>query len=256
MHSGHARHCRYRGPAKEAHTTPGGKQTKQQRKRKRLREEKAAAAAADTAAGAATKSTSGPSDIDVQADLLRRVKQLEAENAVLRNSSGAGEAPTDVGEPGTREQSKSTKRTKTKRASRGTTIQSEAVATPKSEPAAPAADISAWEGYGLDPLVVHSLAQQGFTSPTPIQHECLPAAVIGGADIVGAAQTVRPSQRNETHTRCNQRVLSAAAALIRQNHADSTITHCRRQPLHALSPTCARHTCRARARRSPSACPS
>jgi ATP-dependent RNA helicase DDX24/MAK5 len=52
-------------------------------------------------------------------------------------------------------------------------------------------DMSAWEGYGLDPLVVKALAAKRFTSPTPIQHECLPAAVLGGSEIIGAAQTVR-----------------------------------------------------------------
>jgi hypothetical protein len=52
-------------------------------------------------------------------------------------------------------------------------------------------DMSAWNGYGLDPLVVKALAAKRFTSPTAIQHECLPATVLGGADIIGAAQTVR-----------------------------------------------------------------
>ena len=51
--------------------------------------------------------------------------------------------------------------------------------------------MSAWEDYGLDDLVIESLAKQRFAHPTPIQHECLPAAVLGNADIVGAAQTVR-----------------------------------------------------------------
>jgi hypothetical protein len=49
----------------------------------------------------------------------------------------------------------------------------------------------AWDDYGLAPEVTRSLVSNGFTSPTPIQHECLPAAILGNADIIGAAQTVR-----------------------------------------------------------------
>ena len=52
-------------------------------------------------------------------------------------------------------------------------------------------DMSAWDDYGLDALVVSSLARLGFTSPTDIQHECLPAAILGNADVIAAAQTVR-----------------------------------------------------------------
>lgn len=52
-------------------------------------------------------------------------------------------------------------------------------------------DMSAWDDYGLDALVVSSLARLGFSSPTDIQHECLPAAILGNADVIAAAQTVR-----------------------------------------------------------------
>jgi hypothetical protein len=51
-------------------------------------------------------------------------------------------------------------------------------------------DMSAWDDYGIDVLVVNSLGKLGFTSPTDIQHECLPAAILGNADIIAAAQTV------------------------------------------------------------------
>jgi hypothetical protein len=52
-------------------------------------------------------------------------------------------------------------------------------------------DMSAWDEYGLDVMVIKCLAKLGFTSPTDIQHECLPAAILGNSDIVAAAQTVR-----------------------------------------------------------------
>ena len=51
-------------------------------------------------------------------------------------------------------------------------------------------DMSAWDDYGLDDLVVASLARLGFTSPTDIQHESLPAAILGNSDVIAAAQTV------------------------------------------------------------------
>ena len=51
-------------------------------------------------------------------------------------------------------------------------------------------DMSAWDDYGLDESIINALALQGFTAPTAIQHECMPAAIQGNADIIGAAQTV------------------------------------------------------------------
>ena len=54
-----------------------------------------------------------------------------------------------------------------------------------------AADMAAWAGHGLYPPLVGALAAQGFTTPTAVQEACLPAAVHGRRDIIGAAQTVR-----------------------------------------------------------------
>jgi ATP-dependent RNA helicase DDX24/MAK5 len=51
--------------------------------------------------------------------------------------------------------------------------------------------VSAWEGYGLGAGVVGALGALGFEQPTPIQAECLPAAIRDRRDIIGAAQTVR-----------------------------------------------------------------
>ena len=54
-----------------------------------------------------------------------------------------------------------------------------------------AADMGAWAGHGLYTPLLAALAAQGFTTPTPVQEACLPAAVHGRRDIIGAAQTVR-----------------------------------------------------------------
>lgn len=50
-------------------------------------------------------------------------------------------------------------------------------------------DMTAWEDYHLDRRILDGLAAQGFSSPTHIQAECIPAALRDRRDIVGAAQT-------------------------------------------------------------------
>lgn len=49
--------------------------------------------------------------------------------------------------------------------------------------------MAAWGGHGLYPPLLAALARQGFTTPTPIQEACLPPAIHGRRDIIGAAQT-------------------------------------------------------------------
>jgi len=64
-----------------------------------------------------------------------------------------------------------------------------AAAVPAAPAAAPAPAPSAWDEFGLDAQLLAGLAAQGFTEPTPIQRECLPAAVRDRRDVIGAAQT-------------------------------------------------------------------
>src|SRR5581483_3043161 len=45
-----------------------------------------------------------------------------------------------------------------------------------------------FEGLGLHPHLVKALRDLGYTRPTPIQAEAIPAA-LGGQDVIGAAQT-------------------------------------------------------------------
>eukprot|EP00742_Colponemidia_sp_Colp-10_P010684 GILJ01011757.1.p1 GENE.GILJ01011757.1~~GILJ01011757.1.p1 ORF type:complete len:717 (+),score=143.17 GILJ01011757.1:89-2152(+) len=50
-------------------------------------------------------------------------------------------------------------------------------------------DVSAWKQYALHGDILMALARVGFQHPTPIQQECLPAAIRHRKDVVGAAKT-------------------------------------------------------------------
>ena len=52
------------------------------------------------------------------------------------------------------------------------------------------ATVKAWERFGLHPQLLSSLADKGFTDPTPIQQRCISTAIWDRRNIVGAAQTV------------------------------------------------------------------
>jgi superfamily II DNA/RNA helicase len=46
----------------------------------------------------------------------------------------------------------------------------------------------AWAVLGLHEAILGRLAAAGFKEPTPIQRECLPAALHGRRDVIGAAE--------------------------------------------------------------------
>ena len=146
------------------------------------------------AQAAATAAPSAPGEADIQADLHQRIKRLEAENAVLRSSMQDGSTAPDMSVSQVAGQQESSKAQATRSKGKG---KGKDETNGASDEAAPAhvQDMSAWEGYGLDDLLVDSIAQQRFKQPTPIQHECLPAAILGNADVIGAAQTVRAGAR-------------------------------------------------------------
>ena len=50
-------------------------------------------------------------------------------------------------------------------------------------------DMTAWKEFALHPLLEHGLALLGFSQPTEVQRQCLPAAVRDRLDVIGAAQT-------------------------------------------------------------------
>ncbi|HEU4622965.1 MAG TPA: DEAD/DEAH box helicase [Burkholderiaceae bacterium] len=47
---------------------------------------------------------------------------------------------------------------------------------------------SSFSAFGLDALILRAIAEQGYTTPTPIQAQAIPVA-LGGQDLMGAAQT-------------------------------------------------------------------
>lgn len=55
--------------------------------------------------------------------------------------------------------------------------------------APPTAPSAAWANFGLEAQLLAAVVAQGFTEPTPIQRECLPAAIRDRRDVIGAAQT-------------------------------------------------------------------
>eukprot|EP00743_Colponemidia_sp_Colp-15_P008340 GILK01009058.1.p1 GENE.GILK01009058.1~~GILK01009058.1.p1 ORF type:complete len:763 (+),score=169.34 GILK01009058.1:48-2291(+) len=70
-------------------------------------------------------------------------------------------------------------------------VKSKPTAASASDVAAPVrrADVSAWKQYALHGDILMALARVGFEHPTPIQQECLPAAIRHRKDVVGAAKT-------------------------------------------------------------------
>lgn len=50
-------------------------------------------------------------------------------------------------------------------------------------------NIGAWSSMGVPAAVIKALADQNFHSPTMIQAQTLPAAILGRRDILGAAET-------------------------------------------------------------------
>ena len=58
-------------------------------------------------------------------------------------------------------------------------------------PGRSAGDMKAWSGLELDSQILDAIASLGFEQPTPVQRECLPAAIRDRRDVIGAAQTVR-----------------------------------------------------------------
>ena len=57
-------------------------------------------------------------------------------------------------------------------------------------------DMSAWKPFELHPLIQGVLETLGFTTPTPIQQECLLPAIRDRRDVIGAAQTVSPDNQS------------------------------------------------------------
>ncbi|GBG72231.1 hypothetical protein CBR_g11163 [Chara braunii] len=50
-------------------------------------------------------------------------------------------------------------------------------------------DVTAWTKYQLHPTILRAISKLGFKTPTPIQERCIPAALLQGKDVIGAAET-------------------------------------------------------------------
>lgn len=112
--------------------------------------------------------------------LKAKIQVLEAENAKLKKQKRAAGAAGEDAEP---EQPKEKKQKKEK-----TSSQKAASDAIEEEPA-PLVDVSAWEDFHLSPKILGAVARVGFSAPTHVQAECLPAAIRDGRDVIGAAQT-------------------------------------------------------------------
>lgn len=71
-------------------------------------------------------------------------------------------------------------------------LSSASTAAKGSPPTGNKADITAWGHFGLSAGLLDTLSALGFSTPTPIQMDCLPYALRDKRDIIGAAQTVSP----------------------------------------------------------------
>jgi ATP-dependent RNA helicase DDX24/MAK5 len=105
-------------------------------------------------------------------DILDYIAKLEDENKKLKTKM-----KTEMG------QGSKQKRKKARNVEDWTEKQSEGDSSPK-------VDVSAWKEFFLDDEILIQLSKVGFTAPTQIQAECLPAAIRDRRDIIGAAQTV------------------------------------------------------------------
>jgi ATP-dependent RNA helicase DDX24/MAK5 len=141
-------------------------------------------------------------------DLKARLAQLEAENKALKNikqgSAGKEKQPTiEQGKkkrdgkpsenPKAEEKAKPAKEKAIKKGSGSKDKQN----NKDEESDAPLVDVSAWSDFQLDSRIMGALSKMGFSAPTHVQAECIPAAIRDRRDVIGAAQTVRKNPVKE-----------------------------------------------------------
>eukprot|EP00232_Nephroselmis_pyriformis_P027219 CAMPEP_0182852292 /NCGR_PEP_ID=MMETSP0034_2-20130328/86_1 /TAXON_ID=156128 /ORGANISM="Nephroselmis pyriformis, Strain CCMP717" /LENGTH=458 /DNA_ID=CAMNT_0024982993 /DNA_START=42 /DNA_END=1414 /DNA_ORIENTATION=+ len=142
---------------------------------------------AEAAAAAAVAGADGGSDSD---DGLARERAAQATSA-----QGKPRVPPSLAESSPAATAKKAKREKQAAARQaklegkgeegGTSGREEDVGAGQSDPLPEVH----WENCGLHPDVERVLAKLNFIEPTPIQRECLPAAIEHKRDIIGAAET-------------------------------------------------------------------
>ena len=130
-------------------------------------------------------------------ELKARLAALEAENKALKKGKQQGsdkkekqqQQPVEKGKKKTEAQtSKSDKpatEEKPKKKKKNKPTKKAALTCD-----APGVDVSAWSDFQLDSRIMGALSKMGFSAPTHVQAECIPAAIRDRRDVIGAAQTV------------------------------------------------------------------
>ena len=147
---------------------------------------------------------------EAKAGAARRERELLAQLAAERKAgtaaakeATAGTAAAKEGKAGTAAAKKAAKKAK-RAATQGADVDADADADADADDAVEDADMSgtsgadgapatalvseAWAVLGLHEAILGRLAAAGFKEPTPIQRECLPAALHGRRDVIGAAE--------------------------------------------------------------------
>ena len=135
-----------------------------------------------------------PENVD---DLKARLAALEAENKALRKGKKGTEDTKEeangtkkekAGKNKDKKENKKEAKAKPQKAKKGG--KKGAAAEAEEEEQAPLVDVSAWDDFQLDNKIMGALSRMGFSAPTHVQAECLPAAMRDRRDVIGAAQTV------------------------------------------------------------------
>lgn len=139
-------------------------------------------------------------------DLKARLAALEAENKALKNNK---QAVDKIEKQQTTEKGKKRKKADAALQKAGTSSVEETKKDSKKkgvkkgpgskgkqdskdeDSEAPLVDVSAWDDFQLDSRITGALSKMGFSAPTHVQAECIPAAIRDRRDVIGAAQTVR-----------------------------------------------------------------
>lgn len=134
-------------------------------------------------------------------ELKARLAALEAENKALRKGEAAAtngnETPSDKKNDKakkTAEKKKEKEPAKPKQKAKKGAKSTAAGAEKTEEEAVPMVDVSAWDDFQLDSQIMGALSKMGFSAPTHVQAECIPAAIRDRRDVIGAAQTVRKKE--------------------------------------------------------------
>ena len=123
-------------------------------------------------------------------ELKARVAALEAENKALKKNKKKTTAPAttnDDDDANTDLELQNKNKKETAIAKKGKKSQKQTPSSNKEKETA--VDVSAWADFDLDSQILEALSHQGFSAPTHVQAECLPAAIRDRRDVIGAAQT-------------------------------------------------------------------